>query len=179
MGDHTPWPPWESLFQGTGEENSADSRTSDSGEQCGFRPGRGTLDVLYTLRRVLEGSWESAQPVHMCFVDLEKAFDRVPCGILWEVLRVYGPCENGAGASLSEVSQTCSHCPLTPILFIVFMDRIYRCSQGPERVWFGSQWISSLLISDDAVLLAPSSGWDQHLQSEAMVLNWEKVGCSL
>ncbi|KAI3352392.1 hypothetical protein L3Q82_005184 [Scortum barcoo] len=47
-------------------------------EQCGFRPGRGTVDQLYTLHRVLEGLWEFAQPVHMCFVDLEKAFDR-PC----------------------------------------------------------------------------------------------------
>ncbi|KAI3364544.1 hypothetical protein L3Q82_011327 [Scortum barcoo] len=47
-------------------------------ELCGFRPGRGTLDQLYTLHRVLEGLWEFAQPVHMCFVDLEKAFDRVP-----------------------------------------------------------------------------------------------------
>ncbi|KAK3539603.1 hypothetical protein QTP70_010243 [Hemibagrus guttatus] len=59
-------------------------------EQCGFRPGRGTLDQLYTLHRVLKGSWEFAQPVHMCFVDLEKAFNRVPCGILWEVLWEYG-----------------------------------------------------------------------------------------
>ncbi|TWW54432.1 hypothetical protein D4764_0142760 [Takifugu flavidus] len=58
-------------------------------EQCGFRPGHGTVNQLYTLSRVFEGAWEFAQPVHMCFVDLAKAFNRVPRGVLW-VLQEYG-----------------------------------------------------------------------------------------
>ena len=41
------------------------------------------MDQLYTLSRVPEGAWEFAQPVHMCFVDLEKVFDHVPQEVLW------------------------------------------------------------------------------------------------
>ena len=81
-------------------------------EQCGFRPGRGTLDQLYTLHRILEGSWEFAQPVHMCFVDLEKAFDRVPRGVLWGVLREYGVRGSllRAVQSLYDRSRSMVHC---------------------------------------------------------------------
>ncbi|KAK3514359.1 hypothetical protein QTP70_015886 [Hemibagrus guttatus] len=186
-------------------------------EQCGFRPSRGTLDQLYTLHRVLEGSWEFAQPVHMCFVDLEKAFDRVPRGILWEVLweyGVHGPLLRAVRSlynrsrSLVRIASCKSDlfpvhvglrqgCPLSPVLFIVFMDRISRRSQGLVGVRFGDHRISSLIFADDVVLLA-SSGLDlQHAlgrfaaeceaagmrvstsKSEAMVLDRKKVACTL
>ncbi len=52
-------------------------------------------------------------------------------------------------------------CPLSPVLFIIFMDRISRRSQGPEGVGFGDHAISSLLFADDVVVLATS---DQDLQ---------------
>ncbi|KAI3352720.1 hypothetical protein L3Q82_019300 [Scortum barcoo] len=186
-------------------------------EQCGFRPGRGTLDQLYTLRRVLEGLWEFAQPVHMCFVDLEKAFDRVPRGILWGVLREYGvrgPLLRAVRSlydrsrSLVRIAGSKSDlfpvhvglrqgCPLSPVLFIIFMDRISRRSQGPEGVRFGNHRISSLLFADDVVLLASSSQDLQRVleqfaaeceaagmristsKSEAMVLDRKRVACPL
>uniref|UniRef100_A0A8C6K8L9 Reverse transcriptase domain-containing protein n=1 Tax=Nothobranchius furzeri TaxID=105023 RepID=A0A8C6K8L9_NOTFU len=143
-------------------------------EQCGFRPGRGTLDQLYTLRGILEGAWEFAQPVYMCFVDLEKAFDRVPRGALWGVLREYGvpgPLIRAVRSlydrcqSLVRIAGSKSGsfpvrvglrqgCPLSQILFITFMDRISRCSQGVEGICFGGLRIRSLLFADDVLLLA-------------------------
>ena len=59
-------------------------------EQCGFCPGHGTLDQLYTLAGILEGALEFAQPVHICLLDPEKAYDRVPQSVLWGILREYG-----------------------------------------------------------------------------------------
>lgn len=47
-------------------------------EEQVFHPSFGTWDQLHTLHRMLEGSWEFSQPVNMCFVDLEMAFNRTP-----------------------------------------------------------------------------------------------------
>ncbi|KAK3517140.1 hypothetical protein QTP86_003932 [Hemibagrus guttatus] len=209
---------FEDLLNPTDTPSVEEPEAEDSEEeQCGFRPSRGTLDQLYTLHRVLESSWEFAQPVHMCFVDLEKAFDRVPRGILWEVLWEYGvrgPLLRAVRSlynrsrSLVRIASCKSDlfpvhvglrqgCPLSPVLFIVFMDRISRRSQGLEGVRFGDHRISLLIFADDVVLLA-SSGLDlQHAlgrfaaeceaagmrvstsKSEAMVLDRKKVACTL
>ena len=46
-----------------------------SENQCGFRPGRGTVDQIAALRLFLEKSWEYAIDQHISFMDLEKAFE--------------------------------------------------------------------------------------------------------
>ncbi|XP_054592057.2 LINE-1 retrotransposable element ORF2 protein [Nothobranchius furzeri] len=186
-------------------------------EQCGFRPGRGTVDQLYTLARVMEGAWEFAQPIHMCFVDLEKAYDRVPRGTLWGTLQEYGvggfllraiQSLYQRSVSLVRIAGSKSDlfpvrvglrqgCPLSPVLFITFMDRISRRSRGVECVEFGGRRISSLLFADDVVLLASSSSDLQLLlgrfaaeceaagmristsKSETMVLDRKRVACHL
>ncbi len=51
-------------------------------QQCRFCPDRETTNQLFTLTRTLEEAWEFVQPVYTCFVDLKKAYDRVP----WEIL---------------------------------------------------------------------------------------------
>jgi len=45
--------------------------------QCGFHPGHSTTDQNFTLQQIFEKSWEYARNFSTCFVDLEKACDRV------------------------------------------------------------------------------------------------------
>ena len=47
--------------------------------------------------------------------------------------------------------------PLSPVLFITFMDRISRRSQVVEGVGFSDFRIPSMLFADDGVLLASSN----------------------
>lgn len=57
-----------------------------------FCPGHVSLDQLYNLHRVLEVSWEFAQPGHMCFVDLAfKSHLNMSLAVL------YGRCFGGMG----------------------------------------------------------------------------------
>ena len=46
--------------------------------QFGFMPGKGTTRTLFILRRIQEEFRRREKKLYMCFVDLEKAFDRVP-----------------------------------------------------------------------------------------------------
>ena len=58
--------------------------------QFGFIPGRGTTDAIFVVRQLQEKYLAANKRLYMAFVDLEKAFDRVPWKVIWWALRKLG-----------------------------------------------------------------------------------------
>ena len=143
--------------------------------QCGFRPGRSTMDQIFALQQIFEKSWEYAKEIDACFVDLEKAYDRIPRDKLWAVLLQYGIDGQLLNAikSLYMQSEVCvrvnsattkpfrvSVCGTTDYgtarllsFTYSYMDRIVKKSECGGGVKIGECTVQRLLVADDLVLL--------------------------
>ena len=123
-----------------------------------------------------------------CFVDLEKAYDRVSQNKLRKVLQEYGVDGQLLRAikSFYYLPEICvlvngkqskpfymgviirQGCVSSPLLFIVYMNWIDKCSQADKRTSMRNCKISRLLIADDLVLLSSTkSGRQRALNSFA------------
>ena len=58
--------------------------------QCGFRAGRGTVDMIFAARQLQEKCQEQYQDLYTTFVDLTKAFDTVSRQGLWKIMAKFG-----------------------------------------------------------------------------------------
>ena len=58
--------------------------------QAGFRPGRSTVDQLFTLRQITEKYKEVQRPLYLCYIDYQKAFDTVWQEGLWAAMQHLG-----------------------------------------------------------------------------------------
>ena len=110
-------------------------------EQCGFRPDRSTADMMFVVRRPQGVGWKAGVSLHMCFVDLQKAYDTVDRTLLWQVLTRIGvppqmiavnrQFHDGMRACMRPDAGVCSDwfevgqglrqgCVLSPLLFNIF-----------------------------------------------------------
>ena len=58
--------------------------------QCGFRPNRSTIDMIFSLGQIQEKCLEQDQRLYIVFVNFTKASDTVGRTGLWKLLRKYG-----------------------------------------------------------------------------------------
>jgi len=59
-------------------------------EQAGFRPNRGTTEHLCNLWLLTERARARRQPLYLCFIDFEKAFDTTSHKKLWKAMLSMG-----------------------------------------------------------------------------------------
>ena len=59
--------------------------------QCGFRKDCGCCsDMIFTVRQLVEKSWEHRAKMFFLFIDLKKAYDSVPSAAMWSILGKLG-----------------------------------------------------------------------------------------
>ena len=163
--------------------------------QFGFTPGKSTTDAIFIVRQMQEKYRAKRRPLYYAFVDLEKAYDRIPREVVQWALRKAGveewlvdtvmcmykgartavKTEEGLSEWFNVLVGLHQGSALSPLLFTIVMDVI-----GNE-IKSGLPW--EVLYADDLVLMAESEeelkekllNWKQALESKGMKVNTKKT----
>ncbi|TWW59286.1 R2 Retrovirus-related Pol polyprotein from type I retrotransposable element [Takifugu flavidus] len=133
-----------------------------SESQAGFRVGRSTTDMIFSLRQLQEKCREQRKPLYMAFIDLTKAFDLVSRSGLFQLLERIGcPPQllrilqsfhtdmHGTiqfDGSTSDPFKICcgvkQGCVLAPTLFGIFFSLLLRQAFGTCCLPTMQQWLA-------------------------------------
>lgn len=148
--------------------------------QSGFRKGKSIQDHIFSLKQIIEKKRREDKTLYLGFIDLEKAFDKVPRRKLWKILR-----NRGVSAKITRIIQTIYENNtnriiynnqksetfktseglrqgggLSPILFITYMDEIIKeANKTKKQVLVGYRNLQRIKVdigafADDIVLIA-------------------------
>src|SRR5207245_3229491 len=163
--------------------------------QFGFSPGKGTTDAIFIVRQLQEKYLAKKKDLWMAFIDLEKAFDRVPREVPWWALReveveewlikviqsLYEEATTSVKLSSGESQpfevkvEVHQGSVLSPLLFIVVLAALSR------RFTVGLPY--ELLYADELVLMADSmeeltvklEKWKESLETKGLGVNLSKT----
>lgn len=154
--------------------------------QCGFRPGHGTLDAIFTLQHLIHSTQHHRGRLYVVFVDFRKAFDMVRRDLLLERCRqlgIHGPfmallvklydtvCSrllvNGQlGGPITTTTGTKQGSELSPLLFGLFVELLHDMFKlrlpGAGPVLSGMH-VPDIMYADDVALVSTAPEQAQQL----------------
>ena len=166
--------------------------------QFGFRPGRGTREGIFSFNILAQKHIELNKELYICFIDYAKAFDRVKHENLVECLNKIGV----DGKDVRIITNLYWHqkaairvdkdisdytpiqrgvrqgCVLSPILFNIYTELIFRQFEHLEGASIGGRNLSNLRYVDDTVLVSKTKEGLQTLVTAAKIES-EKAGLGM
>lgn len=155
-----------------------DAEISDN--QVGFRKGMGTREALFGVNMLMQRCLDVNQNIYMCFIDFEKAFDRVQHQKLIEILkqknidgrdiRLIANLYWSQKAKIKIEDQTSDEmeikrgvrqgCVLSPLLFNVYSEAIFQetltllmITGGEKGITINGEKVNNFRYADDTVLI--------------------------
>ena len=144
-------------------------------EQAGFRRGKGCMQQMFILRKVIDQCLEWNSPLFFNYVDFRKAFDSIHKDTLWRIVKYYGiPTKMINLVKMSYTNFRCAFehegklstwfpvmsgvrqgCVMSGFLFVLVIDWIMQKTTRRKR---GIQWglytMEDLEFADDLALLS-------------------------
>ncbi|KAI5734561.1 hypothetical protein M8J77_007970 [Diaphorina citri] len=150
-----------------------------SDSQFGFRSGMGTREALFAVNILIQRCLDLNKDIHACFIDFEKAFDKVQHEKLKQILiqknintkdiqiitSLYWnqtakiKVEEGLSEDIMILRGVRQGCVLSPLLFNTYSEAIFEETLKEHKdkgIKIGNEVVNNIRYADDTVMLSDS-----------------------
>ena len=157
---------WERVI-----ESRIRNETEIGEQQFGFMPGRGTTDAIFAVRQMMEKYGEKQKELHLVFIDLEKAYDRVPRGEVWRCLR-----ERNVAEKYVRLVQDMYEAAKTQVKSSVGMTEKFNVAVGLHQGSSLSPYIFDLIMDVLGQNIIAPAPWDMLFADDIVLIDTTREG---